>query len=53
MVGIENLIGNYGFPIAAFLLMYWMAHKQIKENTDILKELKEVVTDLKERIRDR
>lgn len=48
---IENLISTVGFPIAAFLLMYWMAHKQIKENTEVLKELKEVVAELKQKIK--
>lgn len=48
---VTELISSVGFPIAAFLLMFWMAQKQIKENTEVLKDLKEVVRDLKNKVK--
>lgn len=44
---ITGLISNVGFPIAAFLLMYRLADKTIKENTTALKDLKDQITRLK------
>lgn len=32
-----------GFPIVAFLLMFWLTNKTIKENTNALISLKEIV----------
>lgn len=39
MMEISQMISTVGFPIVAFLLMYRMADKTIKENTKALKEL--------------
>lgn len=36
---IFTLIGNFGFPIVAFYLMYVMANKTIKQNTDAVNNL--------------
>lgn len=36
---IFNLIGNFGFPIVAFYLMYQMSNKTIQRNTDAIAEL--------------
>jgi hypothetical protein len=36
---ILGAIGTVGFPIVAFLLMYKLATKTIKENTDAIKVL--------------
>ncbi len=33
------LVSNVGFPIAAFLLMYYMATKTINENTKAIREM--------------
>ena len=43
---IVNLISNIGFPIA--ITIYMMVHntKIVKENTDMLKSLKEVINTL-------
>jgi len=38
-------VSNVGFPIAAFLLMYRLVRETIKENTEALRELQEVVAD--------
>jgi len=32
-------ISTVGFPIVAFLLMFWQGNKTIKENTKVLREL--------------
>lgn len=44
--GIAELVGNWGFPIAAFMLMYRMAEKTIKKNTESLNELEQAVKEL-------
>jgi len=44
---VVSLISNVGFPIAAFLLMFRLTTKTIKENTEALKQLKESVIKLK------
>lgn len=38
-----NLISNVGFPIAAFLLMYFFATKTLKENTNAIRELSTII----------
>lgn len=38
-----NLISNVGFPIGAFIMMYYFAHKTLKDNTQALKELKQII----------
>lgn len=34
-----NLISNVGFPIGAFLLMYFFSYKTLKENTEAIRSL--------------
>ena len=34
-----DLISNVGFPIAAFLLMFWQNTKVINKNTEAMNEL--------------
>jgi len=34
-----EMIGSVGFPIVAFLLMYWQARTTIRENTHAINEL--------------
>jgi len=36
---ISELITNVGFPIVAFLLMYYQSTKTIKDNTAALREI--------------
>jgi hypothetical protein len=38
-----ELIGNWGFPVAAFMLMYRMAQKSIEKNTEALQNLQKTV----------
>lgn len=38
-----EIINNVGFPIAAFLLMFWHSTKTIKDNTKVLSELCELL----------
>jgi len=45
-MNIENLISTVGFPIVAFLLMYYQANTTIKQNTEALREL---VTEIKKK----
>lgn len=42
----STLVSTVGFPIAAFLLMYRMANKTIKENTAVLRDLKTQVQQM-------
>lgn len=43
-----GVVSNVGFPIAAFFLMYRMANKTIKDNTEALIEIKKEVVRLRE-----
>jgi len=43
---IMRMIGDVGFPIVAFLLMWYQSTRTIKENTAILREL---VVEIKRR----
>jgi len=47
MSGVIEIISSVGFPIAAFLLMYRLTDKTIRENTHVLKELKEKINEIK------
>ena len=61
---ITQLVSNLGFPIVCVGVMFWMQNKEreahaseserwtevVKENTEALRDLKEVVNLLKERI---
>lgn len=42
-----QLISNVGFPICAFLLMYKQSNDVIKENTQVIMELKAEIANLK------
>jgi len=37
---VMGMISNVGFPIAAFLLMYRLATKTMKENTEAIRDLR-------------
>ena len=39
MEDISQLIANVGFPIAAFVMMFYMCNTTIKENTKALAEI--------------
>lgn len=41
---IISLISNVGFPIVAFLLMYYQSTKTIKQNSEALVKLTEVIS---------
>lgn len=43
MEGVAQLISTVGFPIAAFLLMYYSQEKTLKELTKALDELRHVI----------
>lgn len=61
---ISQLVSNLGFPIVCVGVMFWMQNKEreshaaeserwtevVKENTEALRDLKEVVSILKERV---
>ena len=40
---IVELISNVGFPITAFLLMFWQSTKTIKENTQAIGKLSDTI----------
>ena len=42
-----EMISSIGFPIVAFYLMYNMCNTTIKENTNVVKELKEALLSYK------
>lgn len=46
--GMIHLISNVGFPIAAFLMMFWLAHSTIRENTEALRDLKNEIRRLEQ-----
>lgn len=43
MDDIIQLVSNVGFPIAAFVMMYWMCNTTIKENTKVVADCAEVI----------
>lgn len=43
MDDIIQLVSNVGFPIAAFVMMYWMCNTTIKENTKVVSDCAEVI----------
>lgn len=61
---VTQLVSNLGFPIVCVGVMFWMQNKEreshsaeserwtevVKENTEALRDLKEVVSLLKERV---
>ncbi len=50
MTEITQLINAMGFPIVAFIMMYWMCNTTIKENTSSTIELKDAINRLNERL---
>jgi|GEM_PF-1851806 hypothetical protein len=44
---VVRLIGNVGFPIAAFLMMYRLVAVTLAENTHALQELRAAVEELR------
>ncbi len=42
---VVQLIKEVGFPIAAFLLMFWLVRTSIAENTRALNELRDVICE--------
>jgi hypothetical protein len=45
-MSVETLISTVGFPIAAFLLMFYQSNTQLKENTGAINALKEAILTL-------
>lgn len=45
MEEISSLIQQVGFPIAAFLLMWWQSNTTIKENTAAINKLYDHLCD--------
>ena len=39
-----QLISNVGFPITAFIMMYYMCNTTIKENTKALVDINKTIT---------
>lgn len=46
MDDIIQLVSNVGFPIAAFVMMYWMCNTTIKENTKVVSDCAEVIHNI-------
>lgn len=44
---ITQVISNVGFPIAAFLLMFWQNTVIIQKNTEAMQGIREVLTVVK------
>lgn len=40
---ITNLISNVGFPIAAFVMMWYSNNKTLKKLTEVVEGLKELI----------
>lgn len=43
MDAVMQAIGSLGFPIAAFLLLFWQQHTTLKELTNAINSLKEFI----------
>lgn len=48
----SQLIGSFGFPIAACCFMFYVYDMTIKENSKILTEIKDALNALKEMLND-
>ena len=44
MEEIAQLVSNVGFPIAAFVMMYYMCNTTIKENTKALIDIDKTIS---------
>ena len=51
MEGFQDIVA-LGFPGLAIYLMYRMSSNHLDHNTEVLKELRDAIRDLKEWIRD-
>lgn len=47
---VTQLINAVGFPIVAFIMMYWMCNNTIKENTQSTSDLKDAINKLNDRL---
>ena len=47
MDDLSQLIGNVGFPIAAFIMMYYMCNSTLKENTRAVVECTKLIHKLR------
>lgn len=47
---ITQLINAVGFPIVAFIMMYWMCNTTIKENSQSTSDLKDAINKLNDRL---
>lgn len=50
MSDISTLISNVGFPIAAFLLMFWQQQTTLKKHTESIDNLALVIEKLDARL---
>jgi len=41
--GLITIIKDVGFPIAAFLLMFWLVNSTMKKQTEALEKLKDAI----------
>ncbi len=44
---LTNLVSSLGFPIVAFILMYYMANSSIKKNTKAIGELTKAIYEMR------
>lgn len=47
---LTQLISTVGFPIVAFIMMYWMCNTTIKENSQSTSDLKDAINKLNDRL---
>jgi hypothetical protein len=47
---VTQLISTVGFPIVAFIMMYWMCNTTIKENSQSTSDLKDAINKLNDRL---
>lgn len=47
---ITNLIGSIGFPIAAFIMLYWMMNTTLKDIQSVMSENTLAITKLIEKM---
>lgn len=49
---ITQIISTVGFPIVAFIMMYYMCNTTIKENSQSTNELRDAINKLNEKLGD-
>lgn len=37
------LLKEFGFPVFAFILMFWLVNTTLKKNTEVLEQLKDAI----------